>query len=114
MEGLNKLISLFLGLIVVVLFFAIVTGRINLKDKFFKLGGRQTKISPTTSPKLKITTIKVTSETSEQPHLYQEPSLTPTQKYTKVTTIPSTGVPTIFLPIAFSSLLGGMFLRKKS
>jgi hypothetical protein len=132
MEGLNKIISLFLGLIVVVVFLGILTGRINLKGRFPKLAGIQTKliVNPTPStgpapsgkkagqPKPKIT-IRVTSESTTQTsqyHQYKKPALTPAQKYysQKVTSIPSTGAPTLFLPLALSGILGGMFLRKKS
>ncbi len=118
MEGLNKIISLFLGLIVVVIFFAIITGRIDLKNRFPKLGSLLTKptAKPTPStgkPKPKIT-IRVTSESTEPTNQYSKKAiLTPAQKYSKITTIPATGAPTILLPIAFSTFLGGMFLRRK-
>lgn len=116
MEGLNKIISLFLGLIVVVIFFAVITGRINLKTKFPQLSIFQ--IKPTVSPTPKISqpqpkiTIKVTSESSGQTNYYKKPSPTPVQKYTKITAIPATGAPTIFLPLAFYSLIGGFFLKR--
>jgi hypothetical protein len=115
MEGLNKIISLFLGLIVVVIFFAVITGRINLKNRFPQLGKLQTKptaIPTPTSPEAK-TTIKVTSETTGQTNYYQKPTLTPAQKYTSTTTIPATGAPTFFLPLALSGFLGGIYLRRK-
>lgn len=108
MENINKLISLFLGLIVVVIFFAVISGRIDLKGKFFKLGKGST--TPTPTPKTQ--PIKVTSEVDEGVHLYQKPTLTQAQKYSKTTSIPATGAPTIFLPLAFSSFFGGVWLRK--
>lgn len=50
MEGLNKIISLILGLVVVVILFAIITGRINLKGKnILKLGNQTVTTTPAVS-----------------------------------------------------------------
>lgn len=106
MEGMNKLISLFLGLVVVIIFFGVITGRINLKNKLPKLS-KTTTVTPTPQT----TTIKVTSE-SQQSNYYQKPTLIPARKYSQVTAIPSTGSPTILLPLAFFSLIVGRKLRK--
>jgi hypothetical protein len=119
MEGLNRIISLFLGLIVVIILLGMIMGRINLKGRFTKLADISIKpaSSPTPStikPEPKIT-IRVTSESTGQTNYYKQPTLTPIKKYynQKTTSIPSTGVPTIFLPFALSGLIGGMYLRNK-
>lgn len=109
MENANKLISFFLGLVVVILVFGIITGRINLKKRLGKTS------SPTPTPTVQ--SVKVTTETEIHP--YQTTS-TPTSSFSQTystktpTAIPATGSPTLFLPLAFCSLLGGVFLRKKS
>lgn len=110
MEGLNKIISLFLGLIVVVIFFAVISGRINLKNKFPKLTGTKATITPTTTPKP--ASIKVTSEADQLPHPYKKPTPILTQTR-RLTSIPATGAPTALIPLAFASFFGGMYLRKR-
>lgn len=100
-SGLNKVISFILGLVVVVVFVAVLTGRINLKKPGFLSG----KTTPTTTPSP--TTISNVS-------LKNEPTIVVNKYNVKSPgSIPATGSPTIFLPILFSALGGGLFLRKK-
>ncbi len=98
MDNFNKVISFILGLVVVIVFFGVVTGRINLKSKIPFVGGLQTKnISPTpaVSP-TPISTVKIYNN-SQTSNLYQ------TQK---PNSIPATGSPTEILII--TSFLSGL------
>jgi hypothetical protein len=124
MDSFNKVISFALGLVVVLVFFAVVTGKINLKGKSTPTSASKTTISPTPTPKnsggffglfrsatptptptLKpISSIKV--ETSEN-NVYAQKTITSSAK-----SIPSTGLPTLFIPMLISGLAGGSFLRK--
>jgi hypothetical protein len=144
MEGVNKIVSLFLGLILVIVLFAIVTGRINLKNRlptlsFFK------KTTPTVTPvKLNdilsntsqntvvtlppppassnITAFPTQSISFPTPTLVKAPSYFAQQKnapfkqqnIVPVQKIPSTGSPTLMIPLALSLLSGGIFLKRKS
>lgn len=114
MEGLNKLVSLFLGLVVVILVFGLITGRINLKNRLTSIWQKQsTKITPTPTKTKEETTIKVSSETTTQmTNFYQKPTLTLAPKY--VSSIPQTGAPTVILPLALAGLFSGFYLKKKS
>lgn len=100
MEGLNKIISFILGLVVVIVFFAVVTGRINLKN----IGKKNTiaTVSITPTPKA-ISSIKITPINN---------SYSSSTKSTSPSSIPSTGLPTIFIPTLLAGLFGGSMLRK--
>ena len=143
MENANKIISFILGLIVVVVFIAIVTGKFNLGKKIKTLS----KVTPTTTPKVtpKVTpevTKKVTitypsntqaktaapqgyNQQKTQPAPAQKKAVTSTGNYqakgtatdiygNSVSNIPNTGAPTLLLPTAFSLLAGGTFLKRLS
>ena len=101
MDGLNKIVSFILGLVVVIIFFAVVTKRIDLRNIGKKnnptTGVATVSITPT--PKT-ISSIKI-NPTS---HLYST-STTPSS-------IPSTGLPTLFVPTLLAGLFGGSKLRK--
>jgi LPXTG-motif cell wall-anchored protein len=154
MEGLNKIISLILGLVVVVILFAIITGRINLKGKnILKLGSQTVTTTPAVSvtpkptqtknnggffglfkkptqtptvtpvPTGKMVTINTTKESDGTYHSYVAPTqskgvtitFTPNNSQMKnVSTIPSTGSESLLLlPFMGSSLLAGIYLKKK-
>lgn len=121
MDSFNKVISFVLGLVVVLVFFAVVTGKINLKSKTNPtsnttvsatpiqknneglFGLFKSKTTPTPSPTKKPFTI-VTSNTAEN-NVYG--------KYNQIPqSIPSTGLPILFLPSLLVGLAGGSFLRK--
>ena len=92
MDNFNRVISFILGLVVVIVFFAVVTGRINLKKPFFLSKANVTptlSITPSPTP---ISTVRTTSSsTGETINFYQKTNnKTPT-------TIPSTGSPSILL-----------------
>ena len=125
MDSFNKVISFALGLVVVLVFFAVVTGKINLKSKtstvasnsiltptpvqkdnggFFGLFKPKTTPTPTQKP-----TSSITVNTSEN-NVYKQNNQTITSSNAK--SIPSTGLPTIFIPMLFSGIAGGSLLRK--
>lgn len=102
MDNLNKTVSFVLGLVVVLVFLAIITGRLNLKNKIPLFSG---KVSPT--PIVKITPTPTKLVESSAYGNYAMKGKVPS-------TIPSTGSPTILLPLLFSGLGGGIFLMRRS
>lgn len=105
MDNLNKTVSFVLGLVVVLVFLAIITGRLNLKNKLSFLSGKTT---PT--PTVKVTpTLTKTAESNKEGNTYGNYKMKQTPS-----TIPSTGSPTILLSLLFSALSGGLFLRRRS
>lgn len=120
MDSFNKVISFILGLVVVLVFFAVVTGKINFKSKTSSTS--KSILTPTPAQK----------NSSGFFGLFKSATPTPTQKPSNITisgtnntykqtnqvsnstakSIPSTGLPTLFIPVLFSSLVGGSFLRK--
>ena len=120
MDNINKLISFGLGLIVVVVFLAVVTGKINLGKNITKLTGKisptPTKTKTTTSNEMnnykdsssKITpasSLIVQDTTNKAYDTYQGKEKTPS-------TIPATGAPTLLIPLLLSGLGGGVLLKK--
>ena len=101
MDGLNKIISFILGLVVVIVFFAVVTKRIDLKNigKKSSSTAAVAQVSLTPTPKT-ISTIKIS------------PSYKPYNSTNSPSTIPSTGLPTLFIPSLLVGLFGGSKLRK--
>lgn len=107
MDSFNKIISFVLGLIVVIVFLAVITGRFNLASRL--KGGGQAKISPppTVAAKQYISpTTTMPGETGKATNRYSTTPKTPP-------TIPATGSPTMLLPFLFSSLSAGLYLRKR-
>ena len=121
MDSFNKVISFVLGLVVVLVFFAVVTGKINLKSKtspsspvqknsggffgLFKSASPTPTLIPTSTP----SSITINTNTSGN-NVYKQNNQT--SQYSNAKSIPSTGLPTLFIPILFSGLVGGSFLRK--
>lgn len=104
MDNFNKIVSFVLGLIVVIVFLAVITGRLNLRNRIS--GGQQAKVSPTPTivSKLYLSPTPISSVIiNKQKNTYA--AKTPSS-------IPATGSPTVLLPLLFSSLAGGLFLRK--
>lgn len=95
MDSFNKVISFVLGLVVVLVFLAVVTGKLNLKGKSTSTSN----ITPT--PTQKPSSVTINTNTNEN-NVY---SSTPKS-------IPATGLPTLFIPMLLSGLVGGNFLRK--
>lgn len=141
MEGMNKIISLFLGLIVVMVLFAIITGRFTpFKSKtlsstakvsvtptpttagqkkflgLFTIGSAKPTLTPT--PTIKTVVVNTTttgSYTTDSTNVNNTYNTTPiiTQAGT-IKTIPATGSPTELLPLFGSALIAGVYLRRKS
>jgi len=107
MDNFNKLFSFILGLIVVVVFFAVLTGKINFSNKINPLSGFN-KVTPT--PTKIVPSQKVISTLEVEG---QSGNLSYNNKSNLVKTIPSTGVPTLLLPLMLSGLTGGLILRRK-
>jgi len=106
MENLNKVFSFALGLVVVVVFLAIISGKIDLRRKIPLLSGGATKsvaLSPTpTGIKTKPTTYTSYKNKSTD------------NKNSVAKTIPATGSPTILLAAFFSLLSSGLYLKTKN
>jgi len=110
MDGFNKVISFVLGLIVVVVIIAVITGRLNLKNRFLAGVSRGQTTTPTP------TTTRTPSPT---PTVFGTPTPTPTIYFTTgnsngTKNIPKTGVETYLIATSVVSLLAGMVIRKKS
>lgn len=120
MDSFNKVISFVLGLVVVLVFFAVVTGKINLKSKTSTTANSKTAISPTPVKTNTGGFFSFLKKASPTPTPTQKPissviisnSENNTYKNTSPKSIPSAGLPTVFIPILFSGLAGGSFLRK--
>jgi len=116
MEGFNKAISFILGLVVVVVFIAIVTGRINL----FKKGGQPIFSggifsSATPTPSLEpapTSSAMILSPTAGQANPTNHPYQSNNSGAVKTpSTIPSTG-PEMLIPLVAFALVLGVFLRR--
>lgn len=111
MDGLNKIISFILGLVVVIVFFAVVTGKISFKkgvpifSATATLSGTPTP-TPASGSAGKVTSIKI----SESPTSSNKIVFTNNTSTTK--SIPSTGLPLFFIPSLLASAGAGAFLRK--
>lgn len=139
MDQFNKAISFILGLVVVAVFIAIASGRINLSGKL-PFSSKST-ITPTPTPvvqvKQKQTSLFGNLFNFNKQKVTPTPTVTPKKavptttiignnkgdvnnsteyhKYSNienVSSIPDTG-PALLFPLAFSSLLGGIYLKKK-
>ncbi len=98
MDNFNKVFSFILGLVVVIVFFAVLTGRIKLpsnKNSTTVPLFARTSPNPTPIPKVNI------NQQGEQPYKANNYQTTNTK------TIPATGLPTIFLPSLLASALIG-------
>ncbi len=100
-SGFNRIISFILGLVVVVVFLAIITGRFNIRGVSFL--SKKPSVTPTpTQTKKPISSITI------------KPTM-PVNRYQTTKTpgsIPSTGLPTEVLPFLLSGLAGGIYLKK--
>jgi hypothetical protein len=130
-SDINKVLSFVLGLIVVVVFIAIITNRFKLGNTFSFL-----KAKPKTTPTVTVKPTVTPLAKGNNQVTIKYPTTTPVgTKYiatnngtngangtnttvngtgNNVNTIPSTGAPTLLLPIAFSALGGGIFLKRKA
>lgn len=109
MESFNKIVSFILGLLVVVVLLAIISGRLDLKKRFLP----SLKITNTTTTPSPFPTNKQVVERAVSPTPIKKTTYNRYQT-TGASSIPNTGSPTLLLPIVFSSLLAGSYLRKKN
>lgn len=101
MDSFNKIISFFLGLVVVIVFLAFATGRLKLPGQKTAFFGKP---SPTPTP---ISSVKIEGKSNQvQVNNYQ------TQMGKTPKNIPATGVETLFFPTVISLALAGGYLRK--
>jgi len=113
MDSFNKVLSFILGLVVVIVFFAVLTGRINLKNNFPFMSAKtspasKAEVTPTPVSTVTISNVNQSSAQSTKSYnRYQNNIKTPS-------TIPSTGSPTFLLPFFISTLGAGIYLRKNS
>ena len=116
MDNFNKVLSFILGLVVVIVFFAVLTGRLSLKKGFPFISTKttpaiSTKATPTAKADVTPTPTPVSSVVVSSPtptyQRYQTTTKTPSS-------IPSTGSPTLLLPFLISTLAAGFYLRKKA
>ena len=113
MEQFNKVISFVLGLVVVVIFLAVATGKINLKGTpFLSKGATNIKITPSPTPKQNKFVLNQTPTTKNVSSIKANNPDYHTYNGAPVSSIPSTG-PELLLPLAASSLIGGLFLKGK-
>ncbi len=105
MDNFNKIVSFVLGLVVIVVFLAVITGRFNLKQKIPLFSSKPT---PTpTQVVLPSPTISANAPTG---------TYMGNNSYNKAnpSSIPSTGAPTALLPLLLGGLTMGVYLRKRS
>ncbi len=115
MDNFNKLFSFILGLIVVVVFFAVLTGRINFKNKFIPLTGFN-KTTPTPTVTKSVANSNLNKKIISSLEVDNQSNTSSYRNYssqTNIKAIPSTGSETFLLPLMFSGFLGGIFLRRK-
>ncbi|MCX7955558.1 MAG: hypothetical protein N2593_00385 [Patescibacteria group bacterium] len=115
MDNFNKLISFVLGLVIVIVFFAVVTGKINL-GKRTTIFSKKTTITPSPISKIEINENKTIINNKNKNQNTQTPTknnyyLTSDQK-TNPKTIPATGISTFFIPSIFLVGASGWFLKK--
>ncbi len=113
MDSFNKVISFVLGLVVVLVFFAVVTGKINLKSNTGTTSALTSTITPTPTKKNEGGFFGfLKSNPTPTPTPIKQPTSFVSYKQSTPKSIPSTGLPTLFVPLLFSGLAGGSFLRK--
>ena len=105
MDNFNKVVSFVLGLVVIVVFLAIITGRFRLGNTLTNLTKRNVTATPTPSKKNPTPTRVVSKNQKKTPITYNQ--------YQAPTSIPSTGAPTLFVPLLISGLFVGRFLQKQ-
>lgn len=115
MENLRTIIVLFAVVIAAMILFVIFRSRLNLKGNLSPIfGGKNANIRVTSAPTPSLIPTPSTNTLSAQ----KQPG--PTKKPVFINTpsgiksIPSTGAPLFLIPAALSSLLGGLYLRRKS
>ena len=111
MDNFNRVLSFIIGFIVIAVILVIIIGRLNLKERFASIGNSIRRVTITPSP-------RVSPTITPYPTQYVNNSNgTPvtgngsngTYSGTTPNKIPSTGAPTLLIPLA----MGGIYLGKK-
>lgn len=103
MDALNKIVFLILGLVAVIILFAVVSGKIDLKNKFPKFSDTQKKITPT-----------IVKEQNVLNNVKKSAVVKSTANASQTKSIPATGVETAFIPLSFVLMAAGFYLKRKS
>lgn len=111
MDSFNKVISFVLGLVVVLVFFAVVTGRLKLPGRLSTPFSKSTATSTPTPTPISIVKIGDNSKESVLGNNYKA-QITPTKTISRPGEIPATGLPTLFVPTLLTGAVGGFFLRR--
>lgn len=107
MDGFNRIVSFVLGLVVVIVVIAVISGRLKLGPQ-----NKTTKISPTVVKKVTPTPTK--APTYKGGNTGGTGGTTTQPSTASVASIPKTGAETVMIPLSFAALFGGMFLKRKS
>lgn len=111
MGNVNKIVSLIIGLVTVAVFFAVLTGRINLKNKLPRISSNKS-ISPTPAKKIQAKNVP-TPTLTYRVNQYQNQSNSQGQTG-NISQIPTTGVSLFFYSTLFTTLSVGFYLRNKN
>lgn len=125
MDNFNRTISFILGLVVVVVFLAVISGRIDLRGRLTSLtkgvnfiSPTKTSPTPTPTPKNIISSVTIAPQVNTNYQTNQNQNqitqTTKTNYSQNLKTIPGTGSPTLLIPLAFSTLMIGIGMRRKS
>ena len=112
MQNFNKILSFILGLVVVVVFVAVLSGRLNLglRDR---LAGDTNTQKETLTPTPKKEDAKKAGQTSTaKPDTTSSSTKGEIRKASPVKEIPATGAPIAAVVVAFPALAAGMYLAR--
>lgn len=118
MESANRIISLLLGLVVVVVFVALLTGRLDVSSRLQALRGQISNedITPTQTP-LEEEVLGTTQDTTPNETIIeglfkQRINPTATKAPERATNIPNTGTELFAIPALLLMLLTGVYLSR--
>lgn len=116
MGDFNKILSIVLGLIVVIIFLAVVTRRLDLKNKIPTLRKSSATVSPTPTP---FQTVEISSETEETEFVGNENESKGGQavrsnSFNNIKETPRTGSTLSVLFFSFSTAVLGFLIRKRT
>jgi cytoskeletal protein RodZ len=116
MGDFNKVISFVLGLIVVVVALVVISRRYDLSKRLLPFSSTaQVSVTPTPTGKVVSEITVSTDKTEETKTIDNKTNNYQTQFNSKTpSAIPSTGSPTLLLPLFGSVLFAGLKLRKRS
>lgn len=106
MDDFNKVVSFILGLVVVVVFIAVIIVRSGVGKRLLPFVGTNTSPTPTMSVSQ---TSKLLTPTPKTLYGKYQNSVTSTKT---PETIPSTGLPTLFIPSLLAAAAAGFKLKK--